>query len=170
MTPEQILGTLSTEIDGHKYEMQMLPGTTSWKLMLKITKMLGPGLGKLLDTILSTLRGKKQLTGKDVMQALMAMELSQSFISEIVEALVDRVEEAEVEIIIGTLAGVCSANGMILAQAGHFDSHFTGRPWAIMKWLGWALQAQYSGSSRGLPNVASQVAPSTSAPAANPPA
>ena len=91
MMPEQILGTSSTTIDQHRYEMQMLPGTRSWKLMLRITKMLGPGLGKILDTVLSTVRKGKlagaKLTGVDVMQALMGMELSESFISEVVELM-----------------------------------------------------------------------------------
>ncbi len=173
MMPEQILGTSSTTIDQHKYEMQMLPGTRSWKLMLRITKMLGPSLGKMLDTILSTIRKKKlagaKLTGADVTQALMGMELSESFISEVVEALVDRMQESEVEFVIDELKSVCAADGTMLSGT-HFDVHFTGRPWAIMKWIAWALQAQYSGSLRDSTNAASRAATSTSPQAAIPPA
>ena len=169
-TEEQLLGASKTDIDGHTYHITMLPGTRSWKLMLRITKILGPSLGKVVDTILQSVKGKKGLTGRDVMQSLMSLKLSTNFIGEVVEALCNRMEEDEVEFVINELRSVCFAGNKRMDDDTHFDAHFMGRPWAIMKWLGWALRIQYSDFSSGSANAAEQVAPSTSVPAATPPA
>lgn len=158
MTPEEILGTVSTEIDGSKYEMQMLGGHSSWRLLLRITKILGPSLGKIFDLVIQAVKAKGEtLKARDILTMLMGMDLSSSFVNEITEALVDRMDEKEIEHVIGVLSSVCAVSGKVMDSI-HFDSHFRGRPWSMMKWLGWAIQAQYSGFGSGSTNVAGRVA------------
>lgn len=127
------------DIDGHMYTVQMLGGTESWKMLLKLSKMLGPSLGKIVG-------GVKNL------DSLMDMEIGGGgFIAEAIESFVSNVDEPAATSIIEKLKDVSQVNGKPLR--GIFELHFQGDGVGIIKWLVFALQAQYGNFSDALGNV-----------------
>ena len=146
------IGTIETEIDGHHYEMAMLPGSRGWRMYLRILKMLGPSLGKVVDGVI---QGGGDLSGRAILQKIMDMEgISKDFVSEAVVALTEHVNEDEVSLVMTELAKVTWADRQHLVAGANFDVHFQGRPLSIMKWLAWGLQVQYGGFSNASESVA----------------
>ncbi len=129
----------SKVIDGVTYEVQMLPGTKSWKMLLRLGKMIGPALGKVIDG------------SEGSLQNLMNADLSEVFIGEALTALTERMDEAEVEIIIQQLAECTIVDNKPLK--GIFELHFQGNPGALLKWLAFAVQANFAPFSNALASV-----------------
>ena len=128
----------SKDIDGHLYEVTMLGGTESWKMLLKLSKMLGPGIGKISGS-------------KGSLNALMDSEIGSNFLAEAIEAFVQNVDEPAAASIIEKLKDVTLVNGKPLR--GTFELHFQGDAIGVIKWLIFALQAQYGNFSDALSSV-----------------
>lgn len=126
------------EINGHTYTVQMLDGSDSWKLLLKLTKMLGPSLGKLV--------------GSGSINAIMDMDIGKSgIVAEAIDAFVTNVSEKELGEVIEKFKKNTLVDNKPLAPV--FELHFQGDAITIMKWLVFALQAQYEGFSDALGSV-----------------
>ncbi|KKN04673.1 hypothetical protein LCGC14_1095060 [marine sediment metagenome] len=145
-------------VDGVNYTFEMLEATRSWKLVLRLAKMLGPSLGHLADALLSGGEGvSKEVSGKELINRLMAFDFSGDFVGSAIEALVDHMGEAEVEYVINELKSKTRVNDtQPLSQV--FDLHFQGEPWKIINWMRHALTAQMGPSLGGLGNAAGQAA------------
>lgn len=134
--------TQTKTIDGHNYQVQMLPGTKSWKMMLRLAKMIGPSLGKVIDG-----------AGGDL-NKLMASGISSSFISEAIAMLTSRLDEGEVELIVQQLSECTLVDNKPLKPV--FDLHFQGDPIGVVKWLAFSIQANFGPFSSVLANVGQQ--------------
>lgn len=149
-------------VDGVNYTFEMLEATRSWKLVLRLAKMLGPSLGRLADALLSGGDGdNKEISGRELLNRLMDFDFSGDFVAGAIEALADRMGEAEVEYVINELKSKTRINGtQPLSQS--FELHFQGEPWKILNWMRHALMAQLGPSSGDLMTAAEQVATSAS--------
>ena len=163
MNPDNPLGTVETVIDGHRYEMQMMAATPARRLLLRILKVIGPTLGTMLDQILLNIRGKGDLTGRDVIQVLMGSGIDGKAASEMITLFVDRMSEAELDYVVAQMITLCSVGGQRM-NPGSYEAHFTGRPWSAMKWLAWTIKAQYSPSLSDKSNDVLPVASSAGVP------
>ena len=124
----------SKEIDGHMYSVQMLGGSDGWKMLLKLSKMLGPSLGKIVAG------------GTDNIASLMDKEIGGgAFLADAIEAFVNNVDEPSASVIIEKMKDVTTVNGTPLR--GVFELHFQGDAFGVVKWLRFALQAQYQNFS-----------------------
>lgn len=118
-------------IDGHEYEVFMLSPMTSIKLLTRMAKMLGPGIGPIVDAV-SKGGGFEQVMDQD---------LGDAFFSQAAEALFTRLDEDLIENVIYTMADNTMVGGKKLRPI--FDVHFKGQLGTITKWLGFALKVQY---------------------------
>jgi hypothetical protein len=132
---ERMRETQTKVIDGHTYQVQMLPGTKTWKLILRLSKMVGPSLGKMIDSTDGNIGQLLESNIKDV------------FIGEAITALVERMDEADVEITIQQLAECTLVNNKPLKPI--FDLHFQGDGIGVVKWLMFAIKANIGPFSIG---------------------
>ena len=126
-------------IDGCTYTVQMLPGTKSWKMGLRLMKMLGPSLAKALDG-----------AGGDI-QKLLDTKVDSGFLSEAIVMLAERLDETEVEMMVQQLAEATLVNDKPLKSI--FDLHFQGNPIGVVKWLSFAVQANFAPFLKGSANA-----------------
>ncbi len=133
----------SKEIDGATYTVQMLGGTESWKMLLKLSKMLGPSLGKVVDG--------------GSLEDVLNSQIGGNFIAEAIEAFVNNVDEPAAASIIEKLKDNTLVDGAPLR--GSFELHFQGDGIGIIKWLVFALQAQFGNFSDALGSVSNPPVP-----------
>lgn len=116
------------EIDGHTYEIAMFPPKKGFKLGMKVARIAGPIVSK--------------LSGAANPQDLMNLNLSDNSFVEAMELLRDKWDEKLEDELIRELATVTSMDGIPLQ--GIFDAHFSGRLFAMSKWLVLGLKAQFA--------------------------
>lgn len=121
--------TQTKTIDGHTYQVQMLPGTKSWKMMLRLSKMVGPSLGKVIDG-----------SGGDL-QKLLNTNMADVMLGEAIAALTERLDEADVELMVQQLAACTLVDNKPLTDC--FELHFQGDGVGVVKWLAFALKANF---------------------------
>lgn len=129
----QLTGTSET-IDGHEYTVYMLPPMTALDMLVDIGKMLGPGLGSVVDAV----SGNFAEGGID---AVMEQNLDGAFFSKAATALFQNLNKASVRDVVTTLAGATHVDGKKLKDI--FDIHFRGKLGGLAKWLAFSLKAQY---------------------------
>lgn len=126
-------------IDGCTYQVQMLPGGKGWKMGVRLVKMLGPTLAKAIGGV-----------GGDL-QKLLNSKLDSDFIAEVITMLSERLDETELDIIIQQLSACTVVDNKPLKDV--FDLHFQGNPIGVVKWLAFAIQANFGPLSPGLPSA-----------------
>jgi hypothetical protein len=139
--------TKTAVIDGHKYECGQLPGTKSWKLLFKIAKVVAPSVGGVID--------------KNGVEGLMDQEVGPGFLATAIDGICQRLDESEVELVIDQLKQLTvvypNGNGNGAQLSSVFDAHFAGDPFGVVKWLKFALTAQFKDFSGSLANAIGQV-------------
>lgn len=140
-----------TVIDGDRYSVEMLTATPAWKLLLKLSKIVGPSIGQIVDASQAAASG-----GKSLLEA----NIGDAVFGEAVRSLMERMDEAAVESIIKELSGKCEVDvggqGRSIPLSSCFELHFQGRMGALMKWLVFAVKAQYSDFLGALMSVTAQ--------------
>lgn len=131
----------STTIGGHTYEVRMLGATASYKLLLEIGKVIGPSFGHVVDSAGNV----EQVLDTDV---------SGAFLSKAIEALVENLDEARFDRIVGKLKEVTNVDGKPLAPI--FEEHFRGSMGQMFQWIAFAVKSQYEDFFGALSSVAAQ--------------
>ncbi len=121
-------------IDGVKYVMYMLPPKPSYRLFIKVIKMVGPALGPVLDTALAG-KSKSETT------SFLDREVGPDFFSKAASRLFESLDESVLDRVVDEFAAVTEADGIFLNKT--FDSHFMGSLDQMAKWLGWGMKAQW---------------------------
>lgn len=119
-------------IDGVTYQVRMLPARRAQRLLIRLGKIIGPGLGAVRDA------------DAEIGAALFAQAASALFLSA---------DEEAVDGILMELAEVTLADGKPLKPI--YDVHFAGRIFSAGKWAAFALRAQFSDFSDALAGVLS---------------
>lgn len=117
-------------IDGVTYQVRMLPARRAQRLLIRLGRIIGPGLGALQDL------------DEELGTALFARAASALFLSA---------DEEAVDGILMELAEVTLADGKPLKPI--YDIHFAGRIFSAGRWAAFALKAQYSDFSDALAGV-----------------
>lgn len=151
-----------TVIDGVRYRVSQLGARHALRLLTTLAKVLGPGLGKGLDSVLQAKGGGK-------LAELLEADTSKLQLGPAVEALVDRLDEPTVEAVVNQLA---DATVLVLGDkapqlSAVFDAHFAGKLGQMFKWLAFALEVQFgdffgalgSLAQRGSPRVSTSPGP-----------
>lgn len=126
----------STTIDGDLYEMTLFGATQGYRLFLRLFKMLGPTLGKVMDAV-----GEDSGNIQDV-------NLSSDAAVAAIDALTSHVRESDLDHLIEALkkqthVGV-GGSSKTVPLAGVFEMHFSGRLNSMLRWLIWGLKVQYA--------------------------
>jgi hypothetical protein len=106
------------EIDGHKFEIYMLPPKAALSTLTELGKMLGPALGALSD-------------GKD------------DAIGDVIKIFFDNVDNPKLISIMDRMADKTIVDGKPL-KGSNFDSLFMGKIGLMFKWFIFALRSQYA--------------------------
>ena len=109
------------EIGGDNYEVFMLPPRVSMGMLVDLGKLFGPALESL-----------KNDDGEN----------SESVYLAVAGNLLSHIEKSTLNSVCDKLSEVTHVNGMPLNKV--FDSHFMGKMGALMQWLMFALETQYS--------------------------
>lgn len=127
-----------TEIGGKKYIMYMLPPTQSFDLMLDFAKMVGPGLGPILDALSQSRKGAAP--GADIMD----QELSSDFFTKAAKALFTGIDKKVIHDVRQAFADMTEIDGTRLAPI--FEKHFHGDMSSLLKWMTWGIRVQWGKS------------------------
>ena len=133
----QKTGTETTFGD-KKYLMYMLPPTRSFDLMLDFAKMVGPGLGPVLDALAQSRRGAAP--DADIMD----QELSNDFFTKAAQALFSGIDKKVIHDVRLSFAEMTEIDGVQLS--GIFETHFHGDMSSLLKWYAWGIRVQWGKS------------------------
>jgi hypothetical protein len=125
----------SEPIDGYTYEVTQLPAREGRRILVQLMKILAPTLGALLKNADTDKLDNIDLTNVDLEGA--ARALSEAADVRVFDELSD------------SMASATEVWGAGFGDAGaplthHFDDHFAGRYAAMLRWLGFALKANFA--------------------------
>lgn len=110
----------SKEIEGVLYEVHQLGASEGLSILMDLVKLLGPALGPVLES-----------------GALESVNLGLA-----VRTLCESLDKAKVKTIVDAMARSTTAVGVGRLD-GAFEAHFAGRMGLLLKWLSFAVGAQY---------------------------
>jgi hypothetical protein len=120
------------------YLMRQLPPMQSHDLLMDVSKMLGPSLGPLLDTL---------FVGKDA-AAVMDMDIGPAFFTQAAVAFFKGIDKKVISNTISAFAKVSEVDGKPLHLI--LDDHFHGNLHEMYGWLAWGMSVQWGKSVRAL--------------------
>jgi hypothetical protein len=131
-------------IDGVNYRVRMLDPLTANDILVDLLKVVGPSLGAVASGAMKDKDGVEKLLDGLGEDAVGSESLERAIVS-----LVDRMQKPQLRDLINTLSGVTEVQvgGNWPALPEIFAVHFRGKLWAMYRWLGFALWAQYGFSS-----------------------
>jgi hypothetical protein len=145
----------TTQFDGHTYGMYQLPPMVSHDLLMDFTRMVGPAVGPLLDTLFAAFSGKG-------VEAVLEMDLTPSFFTAAAGSLFGGIDKRVIENTIRKFSEYSEVDGMKMTP-GIFEAHFLGNLDAMYRWLAWGMKVQWGKSLRalaeGLKNRGAQMIP-----------
>ena len=121
------------EIDGNTYTMFMLSPMRSHDLLMDVVKMIGPGLGPLLDASISS-------GGVNLEQ-----QLDAKFFSRAASALFSGIDKSIVKHVIDEFSKVTQVQGDSGTLDKYLEAHFLGRLSSMYKWIAWGMGVQWGG-------------------------
>ena len=124
-------------IGQHEYQVYMLPPLDAMDLLVDLSKVAGPTLGKLVDAV----KGAFGEGGIESVMDIDTSDLSGDMISGAIAELVDRLDKRMLRELIGTLSNKTLMDGKRLNAV--FDAHFAGHLGEMMRWIVFALEVQY---------------------------
>ena len=127
-----------TTIGEREYVMYMLPPTQSFDLMLDFAKMVGPGLGPVLDALAQSRRGAAP--DADIMD----QELTNDFFTKAAQALFSGIDKKVIHDVRKAFSDMTEIDGVRLT--GIFEKHFHGDMSSLLKWYSWGIRVQWGKS------------------------
>lgn len=119
-------------INGNEYEVYMMPPTPSHELLMELLKMLGPGVGPLIDSAIS---GGNLDPNKEVDMGMFSRAMA---------TICHSLDIATTRKLINELAKVTLVNNRKLGgQDGIFEAHFVGKMDELYSWLFFAARVQW---------------------------
>jgi hypothetical protein len=137
------LEAVSQEIDGHQYEMYMLPPLDSHDLFMDVVKMVGPTLGPVIDALFAG-RERKGAGLDDLLE----QEVGPDFFSKAATNLFGSIDKTVLKRVIEAFKEVTLVDKKPLSKI--FDVHFKGELASMYKWLGWGMKVQWGKSLSAL--------------------
>lgn len=129
--------TRERHIDGLRYTVTHMPTRKGLALLVRLTKILGPGLGAFLGGAGRAAR----LPGESGTEVALALGTSDA-----VHDLCERLDAGELQFAIDELARCTTVqverDEPVLADI--FDDHFAGRYDVLLRWLRFALEVNYA--------------------------
>lgn len=134
--------TYVKEIDGVRFEMGMLPPRKSHRLLLSFSKMVGPSIGPLADSLIASSEGKsiKNLLDLDVDLGDLVEKVSKTFFADLD---IDKIDE-----FMDAFAEVTFVKDGPLNKV--FDLFFLGRLDLMYGWFLWGIKIQWGKSVSAL--------------------
>jgi hypothetical protein len=126
------------EIGGKKYEMFMLPPMESHNLLMDVVKMVGPGMGSLIGSLVG---GNKEA---DIMEKEVGSEL----ISDALSKLFSDLNKNTMEKVIESFKKNTQVGAVPLEKI--FDAHFLGSLDEMYQWVAWGFKVQWGKSLSAL--------------------
>ena len=137
---------ITRQIDEHKYDVSQFGASQSWKMLVRLSKIMGGPMSELL----AKYDPKKKVSDQDL----------GDFLPAAVKSLLSNLDENSSLSTVKELCASCMVDGVRLEPI--FDVHFQGKLGHLMKVLGFILEAQYGdflGAMQGV--VALQRIPDT---------
>ena len=145
-------------IGDYNFKMFMLPPLLSNRLLLEVTKMIGPSVGPVVDMIFNSVKSRNT----DALD----IELGSDFFSKAAQALFKDLEVATTERLIEAFSKVTAVDDQPLE--GRVDYFFIGELDVMYQWLAWGLKVQWGKCLGSLVNAISAQQGVTLAPAVLP--
>ena len=127
-----------SKIDGHEYEVFMLPPKVARRLLVEMSKVVGPALGGIMSS------------GAGLAK-LMEMSVEGVDWAAVISGLTDRLSADMLDEHMEVLAKSTHVDGKELAPI--FDHHFRGALGGMFKWYGFALKVNYGNFFSALESV-----------------
>jgi hypothetical protein len=125
----------SQTIDGIRFEFKMLPPRKAARIMVELTKLLGPAVGNAADSV-----------GGGGIQELMEKDVSAGMLSGILGGISDRLDPDKLDNLMDEFSRVTFVkNGdkkPLLNDV--FDSTFAGKPGTMFRWLAASIKHNYA--------------------------
>lgn len=121
-------------IGDNEYVMYQLPPRVSSNLFLDVFRMIGPVVGKLIDTGMNMLA----ITS---LADILDLDLPRNFFTDSLTTASQQLDKAVVNATIDVFREYTEVNGQPLAPV--FDAHFLGKIDEMYKWLGWGVGVQW---------------------------
>ena len=145
-------------IDDYNFKMFMLPPLLSNRLLLEVTKMIGPSVGPVADMIFNSAKSRNT----DALD----VELGYDFFSKVSQTLFKDLEVATTERLIEAFSKVTAVDDQPLE--GRVDYFFIGELDVMYQWLAWGLKVQWGKCLGSLVNAIREQQGVTLAPAVSP--
>lgn len=135
-----MLESKSKEISGSNYTVYPLKATKGLTMFVKLTKIVGPALGIVIDAA----AGGKD--GKINFAQLMSTKVNSDIFGRASEALVIRLDEGQIQAMVAELAEVTeiSSGGKTMQLKSVYEAHFAGKMGMLFAWLKFALEVQFA--------------------------
>lgn len=131
-------------INGHEYEMFMLPPMDSHELLMDVAKMVGPAVGPLLDQLL---QGKS--AGNLEFDKVMEQDLGPEFFTKAAGSLFSNLNKVVLKKVIDAFKEVTLVTGSG-KLTDIFDVQFSGELDAMYKWIAFGMKVQWGKSLNAL--------------------
>jgi hypothetical protein len=145
-------------IGDYNFKMFMLPPLLSNRLLLEVTKMIGPSVGPVVDMIFNSAKSRNTNA--------LDIELGSDFFSKAAQALFKDLEVATTERLIEAFSKVTAVDDQPLE--GRVDYFFIGELDVMYQWLAWGLKVQWGKCLSSLVSAISAQQGATLAPAVLP--
>jgi hypothetical protein len=126
------------------YEMFQLPPMESHDLLMDLTKMVGPAVGPLMDSLVSILSGSG-------VEAILDLDLGAACFSQSTHSLFHELDKQVLRNTIKAFSKVTLVSGKG-KLVDIFDAHFLGGLDEMYRWLAWGMRVQWGKSVRALVN------------------
>lgn len=137
-----MLETREKVIGAHTYHVRQLGGAEARKLLVRLTKALGPVLGSLLEDM-------GGVSGNRATNLVRLQDLDVKAVSKALNQLAAQLTETDLEYLVGVLGMATMAEDSegkaLQLTKERMELHFSGgRMGEMFKWLGFALEVQFA--------------------------
>lgn len=129
-------------IDGHNFTMYMLAPRQSNALLVKVSKMIGPSAGPIIDQIMVLTKGRPISESLD-----QEVDVS-DFFTKASGVLFSSLDQLVIDNVIDEFAKVTEADDVFVNRI--FDDFFRGKLDLMYKWLAWGMSVQWGKSLSAL--------------------